>query len=411
VSPDGVRVYAAGAFNTINGVSRFRFGAIRTSDGGTEAWSPTFNNGAPSSITVAGSVVYAAGGFSVMGGQSRNGAAALSAVEDAGNVLPWNPTEPPGDIRFIVAAVDGVFMAGQASVGASDFLPSSRLAFYPIVYGGSPVAPVGIAAHVRGDVVEIAWRPPLRGARPSAYALFAGASPGVYSVAPGIPVGNVLRFVNSGTPAGTFFVRAATSGGPRSHEVGLTVGGGCSGAPQPPLELRVNVIAGNDVSLSWSAPPGRGPFSYRLEALLDPQGSPVAVLPVSGTDFITSAPSGLYYVRIVTVTACGTSAPSSVVTLPIATSALPSPPDLLTAAVTGSTVNLSWGPPASGPGVAIYVIEAGSAPNLRNLAVLPVAGTSFFAGGVPPGVYYVRVRGLNGASLGQASNEVVVVVP
>jgi hypothetical protein len=36
---------------------------------------------------------------------------------------------------------------------------------------------------------------------------------------------------------------------------------------------------------------------------------------------------------------------------------------------------------------------------------------AFGAPGVPPGVYYVRVRGFNAAGQGPVSNEVVVGVP
>lgn len=83
----------------------------------------------------------------------------------------------------------------------------------------------------------------------------------------------------------------------------------------------------------------------------------------------------------------------------------------LAASVSGSTVVLSWTAPASGDPVSFYVLEAGSAPGLSNLAVaaIPVS-SSLTVPGVPFGVYYVRIRAGGAAGPGAPSNEVVVTV-
>jgi hypothetical protein len=62
--------------------------------------------------------------------------------------------------------------------------------------------------------------------------------------------------------------------------------------------------------------------------------------------------------------------------------------------------------------VTSYVIEAGSAPTLANLANFSTGNalTIFQASGVGPGTYYVRVRAQNAAAISAASNEVVVTV-
>jgi CO/xanthine dehydrogenase Mo-binding subunit len=65
-----------------------------------------------------------------------------------------------------------------------------------------------------------------------------------------------------------------------------------------------------------------------------------------------------------------------------------------------------------GRGIAYsYILEAGSAPGLANLATVPVPTTTYAASGVPRGTYYLRVRAVNAIGTGAASAEVQLVVP
>lgn len=91
----------------------------------------------------------------------------------------------------------------------------------------------------------------------------------------------------------------------------------------------------------------------------------------------------------------------------------PVPPQNLTAAVQGSSVQLTWttgGPPAA---VTRFLLEAGSGPGLTDIIGGLDVGlqAAFSASGVPPGRYYVRVRAANYTGLSAPSNEVVVQVP
>lgn len=87
----------------------------------------------------------------------------------------------------------------------------------------------------------------------------------------------------------------------------------------------------------------------------------------------------------------------------------PASPKNLTAVVVGTTVTLTW---TEGVGAATYVLEAGSASGLANLAIFDTGSvtTSFTAAQVAPGTYYVRVRARNVVGFSAPANEVVVVV-
>jgi hypothetical protein len=94
-----------------------------------------------------------------------------------------------------------------------------------------------------------------------------------------------------------------------------------------------------------------------------------------------------------------------------AAATVPGPPLNLTTSSSGSSVTLTWSAPASADAMG-YVVEAGSAPGLANLAnvVTGSRATSFSAIGVGNGTYYVRVRAQNAAGTSGPSNESTLVV-
>lgn len=87
-------------------------------------------------------------------------------------------------------------------------------------------------------------------------------------------------------------------------------------------------------------------------------------------------------------------------------------PAALTQSVSGTAVTLAWTAPSSGDPATSYVVEAGSASALSNLASFDTnsAATSLTVASVPAGTYFVRVRGRNASGVSAASNEVVVTV-
>jgi hypothetical protein len=187
-------------------------------------------------------------------------------------------------------------------------------------------------------------------------------------------------------------------------------------APNAPQNLAVTVV-GNTVTLTWTAPStGDIPTSYLVVAALSPSGATIAALPVAGTTLVVpNVPNGIYYVHVRAVNADGISGASNevVVVVPGGGPGCPLPPNAptnLTGSVSGSDVFLSWVPSSAGCPATGFVVQAGSAPGLSNIAVLNVGAATTLSAIAPPGTYYVRVIAVNGAGAGAASAEIVLTV-
>ena len=171
-------------------------------------------------------------------------------------------------------------------------------------------------------------------------------------------------------------------------------------------------MAGSRLILAWGEPEGGGaPLDYIVEAGSASGLANIATLVVDRRAFTYDpVPAGFYFLRVRARNGAGVSDPSQEVMVVAGGAA--SPPGVvqrLTGTANGSTVTLSWLAPL-GP-VAGYVIEAGSAPGLSNLAVLPIGPvTTMSFPGIPPGRYYVRLRSVNGLGAGVVSSEIVIVV-
>jgi Viral BACON domain len=198
--------------------------------------------------------------------------------------------------------------------------------------------------------------------------------------------------------------------------VRLTTGSAIT-APGNPTNLSA-AVSGSRVTLTWTGPVGGdAPASYIVEA-----GSAAGRVDLANFDTGTSATSliangvaaGTYFVRVRARNSAGTSGLSNEIVLTVTGSGTctPGAPASLTASASGSTVNLSWAGPGGSCAPTAYTIEAGSAPGLSNLANFSTGttATSFTAGGVGAGTYYVRVRANNGPNVSTPSNEATLVV-
>jgi hypothetical protein len=186
--------------------------------------------------------------------------------------------------------------------------------------------------------------------------------------------------------------------------------------PGPPTNLTATA-AGSSVTLWWTAPAlGGPPTTYIIEAGTTSGASNLATVPTGNLATTMTAngiPSATYFVRVRAANAVGVSGSSNEVMLTVGQSlAPPGPPGNLVATAVGSTVTLSWAVPLSGGAPAAYLLEAGTASGLADLANFPTGSlaTTLSAPGVPDGTYHLRVRAANAAGVSPPSNEAQVIV-
>lgn len=179
--------------------------------------------------------------------------------------------------------------------------------------------------------------------------------------------------------------------------------------PSPPLHPQ-GMVTGFSVFLSWQPPVTGIATNYRVVAGSTPGASNLFNGSV-GTYLVlnTSAGPGTYYVRIVAENSLGVSPPSEELAIVVGGNDLiPGPPRSLKGQAFGDGVTLTWLAPNVGPTPSSYLIEVGSAPGTTDLVTFTSGGPFMYQGGVPNGLYYVRVRSQHVGLISAASNEVAV---
>lgn len=388
--------------------------------------------GAVTSMAVANGLVYIGGTFDAVSGTNFSATPRqwLAAIGLDGRLATWAPSldgNPGGTwFRALLAesgtiylagdftAVNGLYLLGYAAVdGLSGavtqplmYVQGENSTFYGLASDGTQTfvageafgAPIVGAASVP-DAVFTPYTPaPAQVPRSAAFVagkLYAGLE---YDPDTGAPTTRATEWNSVSADAlGLVHVRddnlleyyPAIPGNP----------------PGPPVLTATS--SGNTVSVSWTPDASGGtPSSYTLFAGSAPGRVDLAAIPIRGaTSFSAVAPTGLYYLTVVARNGYGTSAPSNEVAVQAGCVAAPPAPGALGYTRFGGAVRLAWNAAAT---ASAYHLEAGQSPGATDIGTLPLGNVTSFAATVPLGVYYVRVRAVNGCGVGPASNEVAV---
>jgi trimeric autotransporter adhesin len=119
-SPDGTRVYVAGTFTSVSGVSRNRLVALDTQTGAVvSSFAPSFNARTRSLAVGSDGTVYVGGIFTVVNSQPRERLAAINPANGA--LLPWAPSANAEVLALAAPPNSGkVFAGGKFSATNGD---------------------------------------------------------------------------------------------------------------------------------------------------------------------------------------------------------------------------------------------------------------------------------------------------
>lgn len=126
----GSSLYVGGEFTEFDGRLQRRIAAFDLASGTLRDWSPgpafgfDTGDGAVHVIVAAGDLVYVGGGFGRMGGQPRNGLAAVDRT--TGLATSWRPALE-GSVKYLAVGADAVYASGFLSI--KDQQPTAYAAF------------------------------------------------------------------------------------------------------------------------------------------------------------------------------------------------------------------------------------------------------------------------------------------
>ena len=179
--------------------------------------------------------------------------------------------------------------------------------------------------------------------------------------------------------------------------------------PPGPTNLQATAIAGNRVTLTWTAPVGASPTGYVVEGGVGP-GEVLGSLPTGSAapTYTFDAPTGAFYVRVHALTASGRSAASNEIRILVNVPLPPSPPTGLLGLANDGNLALNWKAGAAGGSPTSFILDVSGALNLT----MPIGAAETFAyAGVPPGTYTFAVRAENGSGTSAASTPVTLTFP
>ena len=298
-----------------------------------------------------------------------------------------------------------------------------------------PTRAVNVQATTLGNSVTFNWQyePPAlppnppTSSFPRAVALEAGSAPGAADFG-ALPVqGNFNQTVWG--PAGTYWTRVRTTNACGdsvvSEDVKVTLTAECivPGQPRGPDMVGRPASEPGGALVSWQPALSGGVATQYVAEIGTAQGlanirtQTFAAGPV-GTGFIDQLPPGEFYGRVRATNVCGSSPPSSEVTLVVGGPCTRLRAPTLGAFVTGQQVRLTWPTGASEffPIFPSSMLEIGTAAGGSDV---PLTGGTpggdyaikTFTITLPPGRYYARVRLTDSCGASNPSNEAEFVIP
>lgn len=305
-----------------------------------------------------------------------------------GKMLRIDVNVPDGDAKGYQVPANNPFVGSAALAEIWDFGLRNpwRYSFDNAALGGTGALVIGDVG--QGAREEVDYEPAGRGGRDYGWPIREGtiATPGVSVPPASLPLtGPILDY-------------------PRTIGRAITGGYVYRGSALPPNyrgryfvgDYETGLVASVGLALG---PSGEASVVDAIDHTAELGGGALGLIP----SFAEDLSGELYIIRI--------NSPGAIYKIVPRAGQVPVAPGGFTSNVNGSNVTLSWNPPTA-PLPTQYRLEVGTAPGASNLLVTTIPGnlTSLSGGGVANGLYYARLRGVNGAGTGAASQEIQILV-
>ncbi len=335
-------------------------------------------------------------------------------------VVPSAATTTSRTFMVTLTPAAGMTGTGGLTLAASDGTTTvARVVTLSVASTPAPPdAPPALTATVTGSALQLTWTAATTGTPATSYSVSVGDAPGATT----LPVLTTsATTISVPVAAGATYyarVRAVNGFGTSvpSPEVSVTITV-FNQAPGRPAQFGA-WFSGRTVTVSWAAPTTGDPVvNYVLEGGSAPGLANLGRVDLgTATSFtVGGVPGGTFWLRLRAANHSGVGPASSELALVMGPAGgcvgLPMAPAYNAPVVAGNSVTLSWSPPTEGTTPLSYVLVAGLAPGLSDVAVIDLGSPATSVSGlVPDGTYFVRMAARGSCGVGPLSNERPLVV-